>query len=77
MTGPAMTAPAVGGAGLEEGLVDMETAAAFLGVTVRWVRRRVAERAIPHYKLTGRLAFAPADLRQIRDSARVEPARPI
>ena len=72
-----MTGPAVGGPGPEEGLVDIETAAAFLGVTVRWMRRRVAERAIPYYKLTGRLAFSPADLRQIRDSSRVEPARPI
>ena len=75
MTGPAMTGPAVGGVGLEEDLVDIEAAAAFLGVTVRWVRRRVAERAIPHYKLTGRLAFSPADLRQLRDASRVEPVK--
>jgi len=72
-----VTGPGGNGAGAEEDLVDIEAAAAFLGVTVRWMRRRVAERAIPHYKLTGRLAFAPADLRQIRDSARVEPARRI
>jgi len=70
-----VTGPVVGGAGLEEGLVDMETAAAFLGVTVRWMRRRVAERAIPYYKLRGRLAFSPADLRQLRDASRVEPVK--
>jgi len=72
-SGP-MTGPGVGGAGLEECLVDIETAAAFLGVTVRWMRRRVAEQAIPFYKLTGRLAFSPHDLRTIRDASRVEPA---
>ncbi|MHB1444693.1 MAG: hypothetical protein ACYCTI_01020 [Acidimicrobiales bacterium] len=71
-----MTGPGGNGAGAEEDLVDLEAAAAFLGVTVRWMRRRVAERAIPHYKLTGRLAFAPADLRQIRDASRVEAHHP-
>ena len=70
-----MTGPGATGAGPEEGLVDLEAAAAFLGVTVRWMRRRVAERAIPHYKLTGRLAFSPADLRQLRDASRVEPVK--
>lgn len=57
---------------LGEGLVDIKVAAAFLGVTVRWMRRRKDSREIPYYKLGRRLAFNPADLRRIWNTARVE-----
>lgn len=45
-------------------LLDVDGVAERLGVTVRWVRRQVARRAIPFYKLGGVLRF---DLHEIND----------
>jgi hypothetical protein len=59
-----------------EELIGAKSAAAFLGVSVRWVRRRVFDRQNPYYKLRGRLAFSPSDLRRFRVPRRVEPGNP-
>jgi hypothetical protein len=61
---------------LGEDRLDTKSAAAFLGVSVRWVRRQVFDRQIPDYRLRGRLAFSPCDLRWSRDARRVEPGNP-
>lgn len=44
------------------GLLDIEDAADVLGVSVRYMRRLVAERRIRHVKLGHYLRFTPADL---------------
>ncbi len=52
--------------------LDVEGAAAYLGTSVRHVRRLRAERRVPYLKLRGRLLFLPADLDAYLDACRVE-----
>jgi len=52
-------------------LVDIEGAAEFLGVTVRHVRRLVAERRVPYVKWGSRLHFDPQELEVWIDRHRV------
>jgi excisionase family DNA binding protein len=52
-------------------LVDVDCAAARLGVTVRFVRRLVAERRIPYVKVGKFVRFDPADLENWIDDHRV------
>jgi excisionase family DNA binding protein len=54
-------------------LVDITRAAERLGVTVRYVRRLVAERRIPYVKFGHLLRFDPVDLEEWIDAARVGP----
>lgn len=42
--------------------LDVNEAAAYLGVTARWVRRAVAERRIPHLKVGRYVRFDQEDL---------------
>lgn len=42
--------------------LDIAHAAAYLGVSERWVRRAVAERRVRHYKVGKLLRFDPRDL---------------
>lgn len=52
--------------------LDVEGAAAYLGTTVRHVRRLVGERRIPYAKLGGKLRFLPPDLDRWLEAQRVE-----
>jgi excisionase family DNA binding protein len=52
-------------------LVDIEAAAAQLGVSVRHVRRLVAERRVPYVKWGSRLHFDPVELDDWVDRHRV------
>ena len=61
--------------GTHEGLVDIDTVAARLGVQVRHVRRLVHERRIPYVKWGHLLRFDPAEIDAWIDRARV-PAGP-
>ena len=58
-------------------LVDIDTLAAHLGVSVRHVRRLVAERRIPFVKWGHLLRFDPIAIATWLDEQRVEAARPV
>lgn len=45
-------------------------------LTERWVRRMVAQRRIPHYKLGGKLVFDLGEVDDMVRSHRVSPAAP-
>jgi excisionase family DNA binding protein len=53
-------------------LVDIARAAERLGVSVRYVRRLVAERRIPYVKFGHLLRFDPVELEAWIDAARVD-----
>lgn len=53
-------------------LIDITAAAEQLGVTVRYMRRLVAERRIPYVKLGHYLRFDPAEIDAWIDRARVD-----
>jgi excisionase family DNA binding protein len=55
----------------ETPLVDISDAAERLGVSVRYVRRLVAERRIPYVKLGHYLRFDPAEIDEWIDRSRV------
>jgi excisionase family DNA binding protein len=55
----------------EAPLVDISGAADRLGVSVRYVRRLVAERRIPYVKLGHYLRFDPAELDEWIDRSRI------
>jgi excisionase family DNA binding protein len=55
-------------------LVDIARAAERLGVSVRYVRRLVAERRIPYVKFGHLLRFDPVELEAWIDAARVGPS---
>ena len=48
----------------DEGLIDVPAAAERLGVTPRFVRRLVAERRVPYYKVGHYVRFSPAELNE-------------
>lgn len=52
-------------------LIDLPTAADRLGVSVRYMRRLVAERRIPYIKLGHLLRFDPDEVNAWLDRARV------
>lgn len=54
--------------------VDVPGAAEYLGVTERWVRRAVAHKRIPYFKLGNYLRFSPDDLDLFLEEHRVEAA---
>ena len=56
-------------------LLDIEGVADVLGVSVRHVRRLVAERRIPYVKWGRFLRFDPAQIESWIDGARVAPYR--
>jgi excisionase family DNA binding protein len=58
-------------------LVDIDTLAAHLAVSVRHVRRLVAERRIPFVKWGHLLRFDPIAIATWLDTQRVEAARPV
>ncbi|MPY94130.1 MAG: helix-turn-helix domain-containing protein [Acidimicrobiia bacterium] len=53
------------------GLIDIAAAAERLGVSVRYVRRLVAQRRIPYVKLGHYLRFDPTELDAWIDQSRV------
>lgn len=57
-------------------LIDVPMAAARLGVSVRYMRRLVAERRIPYIKLGHLLRFDPAEVDAWLDRARVRELGP-
>jgi excisionase family DNA binding protein len=58
----------------ERPLLSIEEAAAYLGVTPRWMRRAVERRTLPHIKLGRLVRFDQADLEAYLAEQRVEPA---
>ncbi len=66
-----------GSGGLAKGgdgaLMDIETLAVRLGVSVRFVRRLVAERRMPFLKIGKFIRFDPADVDAWIESRRVGP----
>ena len=54
-----------------QGLMDIEAVAARLGVTVRNVRRLVADRQIPYLKWRHLLRFDPEEIEAWLEAARV------
>lgn len=57
-------------------LVDVAGAAAYLGTSVRFVRRLIAERRIAFHHVGRLVRIDVADLRAYLDANRVEPIRP-
>ena len=55
-------------------LVDIDAVAERLGVRVRHIRRLVAERRLPHYKVGGLLRFDLAEIEEWLASRRVDAA---
>ncbi len=53
-------------------LLDVDTAAEYLSVTPRFIRRLVAERRLPFVKLGRHLRFDPSDLDRFVDAGRVD-----
>jgi excisionase family DNA binding protein len=51
--------------------LDVDEAAAYLGVTRRWVRRAIAERRIPYIKLGQYVRLDPRDLDAYLEHRRV------
>jgi excisionase family DNA binding protein len=51
-------------------LLDVNRAAAYLGVSTSFVRNLVAQRSLVHYKLGGRVMFRRTDLDQFVDESR-------
>ena len=45
--------------------MDPPDAAAYLGMTERWIRRQIESRTIPFNKLGGRIRFRKSDLDEI------------
>ena len=56
-------------------MLTTEEAAAYLGTTVRHVRRLVSDHELSRYKVGGRNRFADVDLDAWLDSRRIEGAR--
>jgi excisionase family DNA binding protein len=56
----------------EPKVIDIESAAAYSGLSVRLIRRLVAERRIAFHKLGGRVMFATTDLDAFIERARRE-----
>jgi excisionase family DNA binding protein len=57
----------------EPRMLDVHRAATYLGVSVRFIRRLVAERRLVHYKVGVRVMFRRMDLDQFIDEGRREP----
>ena len=55
------------------GLLDVAQTADRLGVTVRWVRRAIAERRIPFIKVGRYVRFDPEELDAFVEANRVRP----
>lgn len=53
-------------------LMDVDATAERLGVTVRFVRRLIAERRIPYIKVGHLVRFDPAAIEEWIENARVE-----
>jgi excisionase family DNA binding protein len=60
----------------ESRLLDVDTAATYLGVTPRFVRRLVAERRIPFVKIGRYVRFEIPDLDRFIEAGRVESVAP-
>lgn len=58
---------------IETKYLDVEGAAAYLGVKVRFIRRLVAERRIAFHKVGIYVRFAVDDLDAFANAGRVEP----
>lgn len=58
-------------------MLTVEEAAERLGTKVRFVRRLVAERRIPFYKVGKYVRFDPDDIAAYLQNGRVEPIRPV
>lgn len=56
-------------------LLDREGAANYLRSSVTTVDRRTRDGSLPHYRLSGRVLYDPADLRALVASARVDAAK--
>jgi len=67
------TNTARGGGGRRQ-LIDLQEAAEFLGTTVRHLRRLVGGRAIPHYKVGGKVRFDEGELERWLDDRRRGPS---
>lgn len=57
-------------------LLDIEQAAARLGVTTRFIRRLVEQRRVPFYKVGKFVRFDAADLDEFVNRSRVDPTEP-
>src|SRR5207253_828651 len=71
---PAVAAKPIPGSGNR--LLDVPAAAAYLGVSPRFIRRLVAERRLAFVKLGRHLRFDVVDLDHFIESGRVEPFEP-
>jgi len=65
---PVVTVPADNGK-----VVDVNGAATYVGVSVRFIRKLVAERRIVFYKLGGRVMFRKADLDKFIEDGKQDP----
>lgn len=59
-----------------EALIDVDQAADRLGVSVRWIRRAVAQRTIPFIKVGHYVRFEPSALDAYVDTNRVDAQTP-
>ena len=58
----------------ESKTMDVNQAAAYLGVSASFLRRLVAERRVVHYKVGGRVMFRREDIDQFVDQGKREPS---
>ena len=57
-------------------LIDVATLAEHLGLTERTIRRKVAQREIPYYKLGNSIRFDPVDIQASLEASRVAALTP-
>lgn len=69
------TAVARGHNGLPH-LIDVATLAEHLGLTERTIRRKVAQREIPYYRLGNSIRFDPAEIQACLEASRVAALTP-
>jgi excisionase family DNA binding protein len=54
--------------------LDSMEAAAYIGQSLRWIRRAVVEQTIPYYKMVGTVRFKRTELDEWLEQRRVEVA---
>ena len=58
-------------------LIDVATLAEHLGLTERTIRRKVAQRELPYYKLGNSIRFDPVEIQASLEASRVAALPPI
>lgn len=73
--GSSLASCSSGGVAIRDALLTVEQAADRLGTSVRFIRRLIAERRIPFYKIGRHVRIAPPDLEDYITASRIDPQR--